>query len=60
MHTIKPNKWAVLWNCERLSDFIKDVLLVSSLCSDFPWYKIFYRVLDKISDLRHDFQVHVR
>lgn len=27
--------------------------------SDFPWYKIFYRVLDKISDLRHDFQSEI-
>ena len=28
-------------------------------CSDLPWYKVFYRALDKISDLTLDHQVEV-
>ena len=25
--------------------------------SDLPWYKVFYRIMDKISDMQLDYQV---
>lgn len=29
------------------------------ICSDLPWYKVFYRALDKVSDLLLDHQLEV-
>ncbi len=30
-----------------------------TLCSDLPWYNVFYRALDKVSDLLLDHQIEV-
>ncbi len=54
----KSTKWVVLVYFESKSKMIL-LFLLFTLCSDLPWYKVFYRALDKISDLTLDHQVEV-
>lgn len=35
---------------------VRDNFIISS---DLPWFKVFYRVMDKVSDMQKDFQVRM-